>query len=58
MQNHMLQVIVLSGHGAAGRTDSESLRDEKVKVLQAIPAIEVRPDLVRGQFKGYRRNLA
>src|SRR5580700_2194885 len=36
------------------RTDSESIRDEKVKVLKAIPAIEAK-DLVRGQFKGYRQ---
>ena len=35
------------------RVDSESLRDEKVKVLKAIPAL--RPeDVVRGQFRGYR----
>jgi glucose-6-phosphate 1-dehydrogenase len=32
--------------------DSESVRNEKVKVLQAIP--DIRPeDVVRGQFKGY-----
>ena len=35
------------------RTDSESLRDEKGKVLKAIPALEP-GDLVRGQFRGYR----
>jgi glucose-6-phosphate 1-dehydrogenase len=35
------------------RTDSESLRDEKVKVLKAVPSIEEQ-DLVRGQFRGYR----
>src|SRR5712671_828710 len=35
------------------RADSESIRDEKVKVLKAIPAL--RPeDVVRGQFRGYR----
>jgi glucose-6-phosphate 1-dehydrogenase len=34
------------------RTDSESLRDEKVKVLKAIPPLEEQ-DLVRGQFRGY-----
>ena len=33
--------------------DSESIRDEKVKVLKAIPPIEER-NLVRGQFRGYR----
>ena len=34
------------------RSDSESLRDEKVKVLRAIAPIEEK-DLVRGQFLGY-----
>ena len=36
------------------RTDSESLRDERVKVLKAIPALE-EEDVVRGQFRGYRQ---
>jgi glucose-6-phosphate 1-dehydrogenase len=35
------------------RTDSESVRDEKVKVLRAIPPLEPR-NVVRGQFRGYR----
>ena len=34
------------------RLDSESIRDEKVKVLKAIPAIDV-ANVVRGQFRGY-----
>jgi glucose-6-phosphate 1-dehydrogenase len=32
--------------------DSDSLRDEKVKVLKAIQPIDER-NLVRGQFRGY-----
>jgi glucose-6-phosphate 1-dehydrogenase len=36
------------------RTDSESIRDEKVKVLKAIPPLE-ETDLVRGQFRDYRK---
>ena len=36
------------------RTDSESIRDEKVKVLKSIPPLEPR-DVVRGQFRGYRK---
>jgi len=32
--------------------DSESIRDEKVKVLKAIPALDEK-DIVRGQFRGY-----
>jgi glucose-6-phosphate 1-dehydrogenase len=35
------------------RLDSESLRDEKAKVLKAICPIAEK-DLVRGQFRGYR----
>ncbi len=35
------------------RTDSESVRDEKVKVLKAIEALDAK-DVVRGQFRGYR----
>jgi glucose-6-phosphate 1-dehydrogenase len=36
------------------RTDSESMRDEKVKVLKAIPPLDAK-NLVRGQFRGYRK---
>jgi glucose-6-phosphate 1-dehydrogenase len=36
------------------RTDSETIRDEKVKVLKAIPPLEAN-NLVRGQFRGYRQ---
>ena len=35
------------------RTDSETIRDEKVKVLKAIRPLDTN-DLVRGQFRGYR----
>jgi glucose-6-phosphate 1-dehydrogenase len=35
------------------RTDSESLRDEKVQVLRGIKDIDPK-NIVRGQFKGYR----
>ena len=33
--------------------DSESVRDEKVKVLKAIEPLDLK-DVVRGQFHGYR----
>jgi glucose-6-phosphate 1-dehydrogenase len=36
------------------RTDSESIRDEKVKVLKAMPPLEAK-QLIRGQFRGYRK---
>jgi glucose-6-phosphate 1-dehydrogenase len=34
------------------QTDSENVRDEKVKVLKAIPSLRAE-DVVRGQFRGY-----
>jgi glucose-6-phosphate 1-dehydrogenase len=36
------------------RTDSESVRDEKVKILKAIPSLSEK-NVVRGQFLGYRK---
>jgi glucose-6-phosphate 1-dehydrogenase len=54
MQNHLFQVLTNLAMEPPVRTDSESLRDEKVKVLRAIPAL--RPeDVIRGQFSGYRQ---
>jgi glucose-6-phosphate 1-dehydrogenase len=53
IQNHMFQVLSNLLMESPARTDSESVRDEKVKVLKAIP--ELQPgDVVRGQFRGYR----
>jgi len=53
VQNHLFQVLANLAMEPPARTDSESMRDEKVKVLRSIPPIETR-DLVRGQFRGYR----
>lgn len=53
IQNHLFQIACNLAMEPPVRTDSETIRDEKAKVLKAIPAIEVK-DLVRGQFKGYR----
>jgi glucose-6-phosphate 1-dehydrogenase len=54
VQNHLLQVLAnLTMEPPAG-IDSESIRDEKVKVLKEVPPLT--PDrVVRGQFVGYRR---
>jgi glucose-6-phosphate 1-dehydrogenase len=52
VQNHLFQVMANLAMEAPVRTDSESLRDEKAKVLKAIAPL--RPeDVVRGQFDGY-----
>jgi glucose-6-phosphate 1-dehydrogenase len=53
IQNHLFQVMSNLAMEAPARTDSESMRDEKVKVLKSIPAIRIE-DVVRGQFAGYR----
>ena len=53
VQNHLFQVLSNLAMEPPVRTDSESIRDEKVKVLKAMPALG--PDnIVRGQFRGYR----
>jgi glucose-6-phosphate 1-dehydrogenase len=52
IENHMFQVMCNLAMEPPARTDPESIRDEKVKVLKAIPPIEPK-NLVRGQFKGY-----
>jgi glucose-6-phosphate 1-dehydrogenase len=54
IQNHLFQVLANLAMEPPPRTDSESIRDEKVKVLKAIPPLES-ANLVRGQFSGYRK---
>jgi glucose-6-phosphate 1-dehydrogenase len=52
VQNHLFQVLCNLAMEPPVRTDSESVRDEKVKVLRAIAPL-AESNLVRGQFKGY-----
>jgi glucose-6-phosphate 1-dehydrogenase len=53
IQNHLFQVLTNLAMEPPPRTDSESIRDEKIKVLKAIPPLEEK-SVVRGQFRGYR----
>ncbi len=53
VQNHLFQVLCNLAMEPPVRADSESIRDEKVKVLKAIPSLGA-DDVVRGQFRGYR----
>jgi glucose-6-phosphate 1-dehydrogenase len=53
IQNHLFQVLSNLAMEPPARTDSESIRDEKVKVLKSVRALAP-GDLVRGQFRGYR----
>lgn len=52
IQNHLFQVLANIAMEPPIRTDSESIRDEKVKVLKAIQPLKAE-NLVRGQFRGY-----
>ncbi len=52
IQNHIFQVMSNLTMECPAREDVESWRDEKVKVLKSIPAIDPK-NLVRGQFVGY-----
>ena len=52
IQNHLFQVLANVAMEPPVRTDSESIRDEKVKVLKAM--LPLAPEnLIRGQFRGY-----
>jgi len=53
IQNHLFQVLSNLAMEPPVRTDSESIRDEKVKVLKAVASLEG-ADVVRGQFTRYR----
>jgi glucose-6-phosphate 1-dehydrogenase len=53
VQNHLLQLLTLVAMEPPATFEAEALRDEKVKVLRAIPAKtphEVSRDVVRGQY--------
>ncbi len=54
IQNHLFQLLCNLTMEPPVRRDSETIRDEKVKVLKAIPQLEEK-DLVRGQFRDYRK---
>jgi glucose-6-phosphate 1-dehydrogenase len=53
IQNHLFQLLSNLAMEAPARLDSESLRDEKVKVLKATRALSPE-DVLLGQFRGYR----
>jgi glucose-6-phosphate 1-dehydrogenase len=53
IQNHLLQIVAHVAMEPPAGVDSESIRDEKVKVFKAIPPLDSE-NIVRGQFRGYR----
>ncbi|MGA2537263.1 MAG: glucose-6-phosphate dehydrogenase [Terracidiphilus sp.] len=54
IQNHVFQILSNLTMEPPVRSDSETIRDEKVKVLKAIRPVDAK-NLVRGQFRGYRQ---
>lgn len=52
MQNHLFQLLCNLAMEPPVRTDSETIRDEKVRILKAISPLTT-SDIVRGQFRGY-----
>jgi glucose-6-phosphate 1-dehydrogenase len=53
VQNHLFQVLTNLTMDPPVRTDSQSIRDEKVKILKAIEPL-TEENVVRGQFRGYK----
>lgn len=53
-QNHLLQLLALTAMEPPSALNARTLRDEKVKVLQAVRPLSP-ADLVQGQYEGYRR---
>lgn len=57
-QNHLLQLLMVTAMEAPVRFDADMVRDEKVKVLQAIRPMsseEIARETLRGQYSGYRQ---
>jgi glucose-6-phosphate 1-dehydrogenase len=55
-QNHLLQLLMVTAMEAPLRFEADAVRNEKVKVLQAIRPLtpeEVARDTIRGRYKGY-----
>jgi len=58
LQNHLLQLLMITAMEAPARFEADLVRDEKVKVLRAIrrsqPAV-LAQETLRGQYQGYRQ---
>merc|ERR1711988_2072879 len=51
MQNHLLQIFCLAAMEKPVTTSPDDIRDEKVKVLKAVPELSL-SDVVLGQYEG------
>ncbi|HTU26472.1 MAG TPA: glucose-6-phosphate dehydrogenase [Pirellulales bacterium] len=57
-QNHLLQLLMVTAMEPPAHYEAEAVRNEKVKVLEAIRPMSpsaVARDTVRGQYRGYRK---
>jgi len=57
-QNHLLQLMMITAMEAPARFTADLVRDEKVKVLQAVRPLvgaAFAQETVRGQYEGYRQ---
>ena len=54
IQNHLFQILSNLAMEPPVRNESETMRDEKVKVLKAAASIQPK-NLIRGQYRGYRQ---
>jgi glucose-6-phosphate 1-dehydrogenase len=53
VQNHLMQVVAMTGMEPPASVEAKGIRDEKVKVIQAIEVLDpggVAQDVVRGQY--------
>jgi glucose-6-phosphate 1-dehydrogenase len=56
-QNHLLQLLTITAMEPPNKYEADAVRDEKVKVLEAIrplPPEEVAADTIRAQYEAYR----
>ena len=56
-QNHLLQLLMVTAMEAPSRFEADAVRNEKVKVLEAVRRLsgaDFAHDTVRGQYAGYR----
>jgi glucose-6-phosphate 1-dehydrogenase len=56
-QNHLLQLMMVTAMEAPVRYEADAVRNEKVKVLQAVRPLtldRIASDTLRGQYRGYR----
>jgi glucose-6-phosphate 1-dehydrogenase len=59
VQNHMLQLLMITAMEPPVRYEADSVRNEKVKVLHAVrrfTADQVHSDTFRGQYRGYSKS--